>query len=75
MVIACPKLDDTGPYEDRLAELFRACQPKSLTVAMMTVPCCSGLQRIVERAVESSGIGLPVHTALVGLDGQIVLET
>jgi Pyruvate/2-oxoacid:ferredoxin oxidoreductase delta subunit len=75
LVIACPKLDDTAPYEDKLAELFRANNPKSVTVAMMTVPCCSGLQRIVERAVELSGTGPIVHTALIGLDGEIVLET
>jgi ferredoxin len=75
LVIACPKLDDTGPYIEKLAELFRARRPKSLTVAMMTVPCCGGLQRIVESAVERSGTGLTVHTAMIGLDGEIVLET
>jgi NAD-dependent dihydropyrimidine dehydrogenase PreA subunit len=75
LVVACPKLDDTGPYAEKLAELLRVAQPKSLTVAMMTVPCCSGLQRIVEQAVELSGTELPIHTAVVGLDGEIVLET
>ena len=75
LVVACPKLDDTGPYVEKLAELFRAAQPKSVTVAMMTVPCCSGLQRLVEQAVGMAGTGLPVHTAIIGLDGEIVLET
>jgi Pyruvate/2-oxoacid:ferredoxin oxidoreductase delta subunit len=75
LVIACPKLDDTGSYVEKLAELFRSSQPKSLTVAMMTVPCCSGLQRIVQQAIELSGAGFPMHTTLIGLDGEIVLET
>jgi ferredoxin len=75
LVIACPKLDDTGPYVEKLAELFRAAQPKSVTVALMTVPCCGGLQRIVQSALELSGSGLTMHTAIVGLDGEIVLET
>jgi ferredoxin len=75
LVVACPKLDDTAAYTEKLAELFRASTPKSLTVALMTVPCCGGLQRIVESAVELSGRGLPVHTALIGLDGEIVLTT
>lgn len=75
MVIACPKLDDTGPYLDKLTELFANSRPKSITVALMTVPCCGGLQRLVEHAVELSGVGLPVHTAIIGLDGEIVLQT
>jgi ferredoxin len=75
LVVACPKLDDTGPYVEKLAELFRVGQPKSVTIALMTVPCCGGLQRIVERALEESGSGLTPHTAIVGLDGEIVLRT
>jgi ferredoxin len=75
LVVACPKLDDTSPYVEKLAELLRLSEPRSLTVAMMTVPCCSGLQRIVEEAVKSSGTGIPIHTAIVGLDGEIVLQT
>jgi len=75
LVIACPKLDDTATYAEKLAELLRASAPKSLTVALMTVPCCGGLQRIVERAIELSGTGIPMHTAIIGLDGEVVLET
>jgi NAD-dependent dihydropyrimidine dehydrogenase PreA subunit len=75
LVVACPKLDDTGPYVDKLAELIRLNELKSLTIAIMTVPCCGGLQRIVEQAVEKSGVPLPVHTVIIGLDGEIVLRT
>jgi Pyruvate/2-oxoacid:ferredoxin oxidoreductase delta subunit len=74
MVVACPKLDDVGPYMDKLAELIRVNNLKSLTVAMMTVPCCGGLLRIVEGAVALSGRNLPVHTVMIGLDGEIVLQ-
>ena len=75
LVIACPKLDDTGPYVEKLSELIRAGNPQSLTVAMMTVPCCGGLQRIVEQAVAASGIDVPMRTVIIGLDGEIMLET
>lgn len=75
LVVACPKLDDVGPYVDKLAELIRLNRLRSLTVAMMTVPCCSGLQRIVESAVALSGVDIPVHNVIIGLDGEIVLET
>lgn len=75
LVVACPKLDDTGPYVDKLAELISVNQLNSLTIALMTVPCCGGLQRIVEQAVEKSGTQLSVHTVIIGLDGEIVLRT
>ncbi len=75
MVIACPKLDDTSPYVDKLAELIRVNDLKSLTVALMTVPCCTGLYRLVERAVAASGVDIPIHAVVIGLDGEIAGET
>ena len=55
LVIACPKLDETQGYVEKLAELIKRNDLKSLTVAIMTVPCCSGLERIVRLAVELFG--------------------
>lgn len=75
IVVACPKLDDTSPYVAKLAELIRTNGLKSLTVALMTVPCCSGLHRLVERAVEASGVDIPIHTVVIGLDGEIAAQT
>jgi NAD-dependent dihydropyrimidine dehydrogenase PreA subunit len=72
LVIACPKLDETEGYVEKLAELIKRNGLKSLTVAIMTVPCCSGLERIVRLAVEESGVQLDVRKIVVGLDGKIV---
>ena len=74
MVIACPKLDETGPYEDKLTALIRDSGLKSLTVAIMTVPCCTGLERLVERAVAASGVDIPMRTVVIGIDGQVAGE-
>ena len=74
MVIACPKLDQTDPYVEKLAALIRDAEVRSLTVAIMTVPCCTGLQVMVERAVALSGVDIPVRTVVVGIDGQIAGE-
>jgi Pyruvate/2-oxoacid:ferredoxin oxidoreductase delta subunit len=75
LVIACPKLDDVAPYAEKLAELIRVGELRSITVAMMTVPCCTGLHRLVERAVALSEVEVRLHTAIIGLDGEIVLQT
>jgi NAD-dependent dihydropyrimidine dehydrogenase PreA subunit len=72
LVIACPKLDDTQGYVEKLAELIRQNGLASLTVAIMTVPCCSGLERIVRMAVEASGVAIEVKKVVVGIDGRIV---
>ena len=72
LVIACPKLDDTQGYVEKLAELIRRNHLKSLTVAIMTVPCCSGLERIVRQAAALSGEPLEVKKVVVGIDGRVV---
>lgn len=69
LVIACPKLDETEGYTEKLAELIKHNGLKSLTVAIMTVPCCSGLHRIVERAVELSGVKIDLQKKVVHIDG------
>jgi ferredoxin len=71
LVIACPKLDDTEGYIEKLAELFKRNDIKSLTVAIMTVPCCSGLYHLVEAAVALSGTHLKPKKVVVGIDGNI----
>jgi len=72
LIIACPKLDDTDGYVEKLAELLKRNSIRSLTVAIMTVPCCSGLFHLVEDAVRLSGVPLEPRKIVLGLDGKIV---
>jgi Pyruvate/2-oxoacid:ferredoxin oxidoreductase delta subunit len=71
LVIACPKLDETQGYVEKLAEIIRRNDLTSLTVAIMTVPCCSGLFRLVERAVELSGESLELKKVVINIDGSV----
>jgi NAD-dependent dihydropyrimidine dehydrogenase PreA subunit len=71
LVIACPKLDDTEGYVEKLADLIKRNSLKSLTVAIMTVPCCSGLWRMVEDAVERSGVAIEPMKVVIGIEGKI----
>jgi NAD-dependent dihydropyrimidine dehydrogenase PreA subunit len=70
LVIACPKLDRTEGYVEKLAELIASNTVYSVTVAIMEVPCCSGLKRIIEEAVARSGKNIAVRTVVIGLDGR-----
>jgi ferredoxin len=74
LIIACPKLDDTSGYVEKIAEILKNNTVYSLTVATMTVPCCSGLVRMVERAVELSGTNMNIKKVVIGIDGNPIQE-
>lgn len=72
LAIACPKLDDTGPYLEKLKTLFSENKIRSITVARMEVPCCGGIEAITKKAIEESGKDIPFKTVTVGIKGNIV---
>ena len=69
LAIACPKLDDTNTYVEKLANIFRSNGTPSVTVAIMEVPCCRGLDMIVREAIHKSGRDIPLEVVVVGIDG------
>ncbi len=71
LIIACPKLDDTRNYVEKLAEIIRYNKPRRVTVVIMSVPCCSGLYRMVEQAIRLSGENLTPEKFIVSPDGNI----
>lgn len=66
-IIACPKLDMVD-YSKKLTEIFTLAKPKSLSIVRMQVPCCGGLVLAVQRALEQSGLEIPV--TVVTLDNR-----
>jgi hypothetical protein len=70
IAIACPKLDETGAYVDKLAAILREGEVKSITVAIMEVPCCRGLDIMAKQALVQSGRDIPLETVIVGIDGE-----
>ena len=72
VAIACPKLDDTGAYVQKLADILTTAKPKSLTVVHMEVPCCGGLGRMAQAAIELSGSTLTIKDITVSLRGQLM---
>jgi NAD-dependent dihydropyrimidine dehydrogenase PreA subunit len=70
LLIACPKLDDTGPYLDKLTAMIQHSAINSLTVVYMEVPCCSGLIHLARQAVARSGRDIPLETVCIGIRGE-----
>ena len=55
VVVACPKLDDTSNYAQKLADIFKVAKTPKVLSIIMSVPCCKGLTSIVNEAVSLSG--------------------
>jgi len=70
LVNACPKLDDTSPYVEKLTAILQNNEIKSVTVTIMEVPCCKGLAMMAQQAVEASGKDVPLEIAVIGVDGE-----
>lgn len=69
LVNACPKLDDTADYIEKLAAMIRQNDIQSVTVTIMEVPCCRGLAMLAQQAVAASGKDVPLEIAVIGIDG------
>lgn len=72
VVVGCPKLDDIEYYTEKLTEIIKYNNIKSITVAIMEVPCCGGLVRAVEKALALSDKKVPIKTVKVGIRGEII---
>ncbi|NLD47198.1 MAG: 4Fe-4S binding protein [Clostridiaceae bacterium] len=69
VVVGCPKLDDLEFYIEKLTQIIQNNNLKSITVAFMEVPCCSGIVRAVDLALKRSGKDLPVNKVRIGING------
>ncbi|MBI5804694.1 4Fe-4S dicluster domain-containing protein [candidate division TA06 bacterium] len=70
LIIACPKLDKTEPYLEKLTEIFRQNDIKSVTVAIMEVPCCQGLLRLVRQSLKDSGKRMSITVETITVKGE-----
>ena len=70
-IIGCPKLDAVD-YTDKLTQIIRDNEIKSVTIVRMEVPCCGGLQRAAENALRNSGKFIPWQVVTISRDGRIL---
>ena len=57
-IIGCPKLDNID-YTDKLTDIIKHNNIKSITVLRMEVPCCGGIVHAVKNALINSGKMIP----------------
>ena len=71
-LIACPKLDSVD-YSEKLTQIFKQNEIRSITLTRMTVPCCGGLTFAVKNAIEGSGKSIPLRIITISPDGQTTM--
>ncbi len=75
LAIACPKLDSNlDVYLNKITAMIDHGGINTITVMIMTVPCCGGLLRIVNQAVSVASRKVPVKLIVVSVEGNVVSE-
>jgi NAD-dependent dihydropyrimidine dehydrogenase PreA subunit len=74
LAIACPKLDDPSGYIEKLSRMITEGGIRSITVLMMQVPCCRGLEQMVRMAIDTAGAEVPLRRIILSLEGEAILD-
>jgi NAD-dependent dihydropyrimidine dehydrogenase PreA subunit len=72
VAIACPKLDDTEGYVDKLTAILSTHEIPALRVAIMEVPCCQGLAQMAMLAVRQADYHGEVEVIVISRFGQVL---
>ena len=70
-LIGCPKLDMVD-YTEKLEQIIRENEIRSLTVVRMEVPCCGGIEHAAVTALKNSGKFIPWQVVTISTDGRIL---
>lgn len=70
-LIGCPKLDE-GDYAEKLTQIIRNNNIKSVKIVRMEVPCCGGIEAAAKRAIQASGKFIPWQVVTISTDGKIL---
>ena len=70
-LIGCPKLDSID-YSEKISEIMKNNKISSIKIVKMEVPCCSGLESAVKKALQNSGKNIPLNVVTVSINGKII---
>ena len=75
IAIACPKLDQGKEvYIEKIKSLIDVAKINTLTVAIMEVPCCSGLLGLAQEGAKRASRKIPMKFVVIGVKGDILKE-
>lgn len=73
LLMFCPKLDQSADiYIEKLSEIFKNQEIKSITILHMEVPCCSGIEIIIKKALELAQKNIIIKDYTISISGEII---
>jgi ferredoxin len=72
LMVGCPKFDEVKEYIQKFAEIFSTADIKSVTIAVIEVPCCQGLAMIVKKAMNLAGKQIPMEQVVISTRGEVL---
>lgn len=72
VMVGCPKFDEVKAYIQKFVEIFATADIKSITVAVIEVPCCQGLPMIIKKGMTLAGKKIPSEQVTISTRGQIL---
>lgn len=72
-LIGCPKLDE-GDYSEKITEIIKQNNIKSITVIRMEVPCCGGIEQAVINALKNTAKMIPWRVVTLSINGDILSD-
>lgn len=70
-LIGCPKLDAVD-YTEKLTEIIKQNEIKSLMIVRMEVPCCGGIEHAAKEALKASGKFIPWQVVTITKHGVLI---
>ncbi len=74
VMMGCPKFDEVDSYVQKFIDIFRAGQIKSVTIAIMEVPCCANMRQIISEAQRQAGSSIPLNEVVISARGEIIRQ-
>ena len=65
-------MDNPVDYSEKLTEILKNNDIKSITLVRMQVPCCGGLQMATANALKACGKDIPAEVVIVTNDGRLL---
>ncbi len=74
VMLGCPKFDDVEGAIQKFTEIFATSGIKSITMAIMEVPCCGNMRHIVSQALARSGKAIPAQEVVISTRGELLRQ-
>jgi len=74
LLLGCPKFDDGEAAVQKFTDILTTTPIRSISIAIMEVPCCQNMKHLVAEAFRRSGKRVPAEVVTISAQGQILRQ-